>query len=94
VVALWLTRKGRVHGSVWFGRLGIVALVTPFLASSFGWIFTEMGRQPWVVAPNPNPSGVDGVWLLTARGGSTVTGPGTNLTSLNAFTLHDGVLDG
>jgi cytochrome d ubiquinol oxidase subunit I len=31
-----------------------------------GWIFTEMGRQPFVVAPNP--SGVDGVWLFTARG--------------------------
>jgi cytochrome d ubiquinol oxidase subunit I len=92
VVALWLTRKGRVHGSVWFGRLGIVALVTPFLASSFGWIFTEMGRQPWVVAPNPNPSGVDGVWLLTARGVSTVTSTVTILTSQIAFTLLYGIL--
>ncbi|KRD44695.1 cytochrome ubiquinol oxidase subunit I [Cellulomonas sp.] len=92
LVALWVTRKGRVNGNVWFGRLGIVALVTPFLASSFGWIFTEMGRQPWVVAPNPNPSGVDGVWLLTARGVSTVTSAGTILTSLIAFTLLYGVL--
>ncbi|KQY47564.1 cytochrome ubiquinol oxidase subunit I [Cellulomonas sp. Root137] len=92
LVALWVTRKGRVNGNVWFGRLGIVALVTPFLASSFGWIFTEMGRQPWVVAPNPNPSGVDGVWLLTARGVSTVTSTGTILTSLIAFTLLYGVL--
>ncbi|WP_421734315.1 cytochrome ubiquinol oxidase subunit I [Cellulomonas sp.] len=92
LVALWVTRKGRVNGNVWFGRLGIVALLTPFLASSFGWIFTEMGRQPWVVAPNPNPSGVDGVWLLTARGVSTVTSAGTILTSLIAFTLLYGVL--
>jgi len=81
-----------VSGNVWVGRLGIVALVTPFLASSFGWIFTEMGRQPWVVAPNPNPGGVDGVWLLTARGVSTVTSTGTILTSLIAFTLLYGIL--
>ena len=72
LVAFWVTRKGRVSGNVWVGRLGIAAIATPFLASSFGWIFTEMGRQPWVVAPNPNPGGVDGVWLLTARGVSTV----------------------
>ncbi|OJX46947.1 MAG: cytochrome ubiquinol oxidase subunit I [Chloroflexi bacterium 44-23] len=25
------------------------AIVLPFLANSFGWILTEMGRQPWVV---------------------------------------------
>lgn len=92
LVAFWVTRKGRVSGNVWVGRLGIAAIATPFLASSFGWIFTEMGRQPWVVAPNPNPGGVDGVWLLTARGVSTVTSTGTVLTSLIAFTLLYGVL--
>jgi len=92
LVALWVTRKGRVSDNVWVSRLAIVALATPFLASSFGWIFTEMGRQPWVVAPNPNPSGVDGVWLLTARGVSTVAGPGSILASLIAFTALYAVL--
>jgi len=92
LVALWVTRKGRVSSSVWVSRLALVALATPFLASSFGWIFTEMGRQPWVVAPNPNPGGVDGVWLLTARGVSTVTSTGTILTSLIAFTVLYGIL--
>jgi cytochrome d ubiquinol oxidase subunit I len=58
----------------------------PFLASSFGWIFTEMGRQPWVVAPNPdNP--VDQVWLRTADGVSTVITEWTVIASLVAFTL-------
>ncbi|WP_426592675.1 cytochrome ubiquinol oxidase subunit I [Cellulomonas sp. McL0617] len=90
VFAFWVTRRGRVTGNVWIGRLGIVAIVTPFLASSFGWIFTEMGRQPWVVAPNP--TGVDGVWLLTQRGVSTVVGTGTVVTSLVTFTLLYGVL--
>lgn len=92
VMALWLTRRGRVSGSLWLSRVAIVALATPFLASAFGWIFTEMGRQPWVVAPNPNPSGVDGVWLLTARGVSTAPGAGGILTSLIALTALYGVL--
>ncbi|MGV8977345.1 MAG: cytochrome ubiquinol oxidase subunit I [Cellulomonas sp.] len=92
LAALWLTRKGRVTGSIWFSRLALVALPTIFLGSSFGWIFTEMGRQPWVVVPNPNPSGVDGVWLLTARGVSTVVSPAMVITSMAAFTLLYAVL--
>ncbi|HEY3438077.1 MAG TPA: cytochrome ubiquinol oxidase subunit I [Actinotalea sp.] len=86
LVALWYLRK-RAEVPRWFGTLGLVALPTPFLASAFGWIFTEMGRQPWVVAPNPNPSGVDGVWMLTAHGVSTVVSPAMVITSMVAFTL-------
>ncbi|MCX5211643.1 cytochrome ubiquinol oxidase subunit I [Kitasatospora sp. NBC_00240] len=33
----------------WSWRIGIVTLGFPLLANSFGWIFTEMGRQPWAV---------------------------------------------
>lgn len=92
LLALWFTRKGRVTDNPWFARVGVWALATPFLASAFGWIFTEMGRQPWVVAPNPNPSGVDGVWLFTARGVSEVVTPTTVIISLVGFTLLYGVL--
>ncbi|WP_127572859.1 cytochrome ubiquinol oxidase subunit I [Georgenia faecalis] len=92
LVALWLTRKGRVSDNPWLGRLALVAIPMPFLASSFGWIFTEMGRQPWVVHPNPDPSGVDGVWMLTARGVSSAVGPGTVIGSMVAFTLLYGIL--
>src|SRR5690606_8067292 len=92
LAALWLTRKGRMTDNVWFARLGVLAIPMPFLASSFGWIFTEMGRQPWVVVPNPNPSGVDGVWLLTAQGVSEVTSVGHVAGSLVAFTALYGVL--
>ena len=71
---------------MWFSRLCLVALPMPFLASSFGWIFTEMGRQPWVVHPNPaNP--VDQVYLLTQDGVSTVVSAGSVITSLVIFTL-------
>jgi cytochrome d ubiquinol oxidase subunit I len=82
--ALWATRKGRTSGSRWLSRLGIIAIPMPFLASSFGWIFTEMGRQPWVVAPNP--TGIDQVRLLTQQGVSDLPA-GVVLTSMVVFTL-------
>jgi Cytochrome bd-type quinol oxidase, subunit 1 len=90
LAALWLTRKGAVTDKTWFARLGVIAIPTPFLASSAGWIFTEMGRQPWLVAPNP--TGVDGVWLLTQRGLSEVVSTGEVLTSLVIFTALYGFL--
>ncbi|MGC5168858.1 cytochrome ubiquinol oxidase subunit I [Luteimicrobium sp. DT211] len=89
-VAWWLTRKGRVSDSRWLSRVSLWALPAPFLACSFGWIFTETGRQPWVVAPNP--SGLDDVRLLTERGVSTNVPAGMVLTSLIAFTVVYGVL--
>jgi cytochrome bd ubiquinol oxidase subunit I len=46
---LWLTRKGRTPGVRWLGTLGLSLPIAVTLASSWGWIFTEMGRQPWVV---------------------------------------------
>ena len=51
--ALWVTRKGRVPTSRRWALVALWCIPAPFLANSFGWIFTEMGRQPWVVAPNP-----------------------------------------
>jgi cytochrome d ubiquinol oxidase subunit I len=45
---LWSMRRGRLPG-----RLAVkAAILLPFLplaANSFGWIFTETGRQPWIV---------------------------------------------
>ena len=66
VVGLWLTRGGRIPGHRWFGRLSLLVIPTPFLANSAGWVFTEMGRQPWVVAPNP--TGVDQIRLMVSQG--------------------------
>ena len=48
-VILWLTRKRAVPNAKWVGTLGISLPIAAVLGSSFGWIFTEMGRQPWVV---------------------------------------------
>jgi cytochrome bd ubiquinol oxidase subunit I len=52
LTALWLTRGGRTPDMKWFSTFALVTLPTPFLANSAGWVFTEMGRQPWVVVPN------------------------------------------
>ncbi|MGD9962135.1 cytochrome ubiquinol oxidase subunit I [Nocardioides sp.] len=46
---LFLTRRGRTPTNPWFARLAISLPVAAVLANSFGWIFTEMGRQPWAV---------------------------------------------
>ena len=66
LVALWLTRKGTVPASKPLMQLAVFGILAPFGANAAGWIFTEMGRQPFVVAPNPNPSGVDGVFMSPA----------------------------
>ncbi|WP_313557822.1 cytochrome ubiquinol oxidase subunit I, partial [Miniimonas arenae] len=89
---LWTLRGGRLTDNVWFSRLCLVALPMPFLANSFGWIFTEMGRQPWVVVPNIGADGVIEIKMATADGVSTVVGGGTVLFSLLAFTLVYGAL--
>ena len=49
---LWATRKGQTSASKALGIFALVSIPMPFLGASFGWIFTEMGRQPWVVVPN------------------------------------------
>ncbi len=89
VAALWFTRGKRIPKFAWLGTLAIVAIPMPFLGNSFGWIFTEMGRQPWVV--NPNPTGSADLRLLVSAGVS----PNSGLivaTSLIGFTLLYSVL--
>ncbi|HET6394257.1 MAG TPA: cytochrome ubiquinol oxidase subunit I [Blastococcus sp.] len=65
--ALWATRKGRVPTS----RIGVygslLAVAAPFVANATGWIFTEMGRQPFVVHPNPDVPVDEQVWFFTAQ---------------------------
>jgi cytochrome d ubiquinol oxidase subunit I len=84
-VALWLTRKGTVPRSPWLMRLAVFGILAPFGANIAGWVFTEMGRQPFVVAPNPNPSGVDGVYMFTASAVSPGVTSGELLFSLIAL---------
>ena len=48
--ALWVTRKEReLPTSKWFLRSALALPFLPLLGIAFGWIFTEIGRQPWIV---------------------------------------------
>ncbi|HEY6737399.1 MAG TPA: cytochrome ubiquinol oxidase subunit I [Actinopolymorphaceae bacterium] len=82
LVGLWLVRRGRLPSHRWVWRLGVLALALPFVGNSVGWIFTEMGRQPWVVY---------GV-LETADGVSPGVTATSMLVSLVALTVLYGVL--
>ena len=86
-VALWLTRKGTVPQSKWIMRLAVLGILAPFAANAAGWVFTEMGRQPFVVAPNPTPGGIDGVFMFTAAAVSPGVEPWEMIVSLVALTL-------
>jgi cytochrome bd ubiquinol oxidase subunit I len=81
VAALWVTRGERTPRP-WFARVALLSMALPLLANSMGWIFTEMGRQPWVVYGQ----------LRTADGVSPSVGLGSVLTSLIVFTLLYGGL--
>jgi len=49
MLGLWLVRKDRLEGNRWFTRIALAGISLPFIANATGWIFTEVGRQPWVV---------------------------------------------
>jgi cytochrome d ubiquinol oxidase subunit I len=87
--ALWLTRGGRTPDQRWFAKLAVWTLPTPFLASMAGWVFTEMGRQPWVVVPNPTG---DQMVRLTVQDGVSNHSAGMVWTSLILFTVTYAVL--
>ena len=80
---LWALRKDKLPKSGALLNLALLAVVLgPLFANSAGWIFTEMGRQPWIVA---------GV-LPTASAVSPGVGAGTVFASMIGFTLLYGAL--
>ena len=50
ILVLVLIRKNKIPEPkpIWTAMAVLMPLL-PLLANSFGWIFTEMGRQPWIV---------------------------------------------
>lgn len=85
IVAAWMlfaVRKPDPRPHKWAVYLALALPLMPLAANSFGWIFTEMGRQPWVVFS----------LMLTSAGVSAVVGAGTVLTSMITFTLLYGGL--
>ncbi len=86
--ALWALRGGRTPGdrpgraSRWLLRGTVILPLLPLAANSFGWIFTEMGRQPWIVFGQ----------LRTADAVSPTVSTAEVVTSFATFTLLYGVL--
>jgi cytochrome d ubiquinol oxidase subunit I len=51
LLLLWFLRKGGLPPKQWWWTALMIAMpLGPLFANSFGWIFTEMGRQPWIVS--------------------------------------------
>jgi cytochrome d ubiquinol oxidase subunit I len=79
---MWLLWRGTLERSRWFLRLTTWAIALPILANTAGWVFTEMGRQPWVVQG-----------LLLTRNAVSPSVPAWEVaTTLIGFTLLYGVL--
>ena len=82
LVGLWLTRRGRLPNRPWTYQVAMLGLPAALAADIFGWILTEVGRQPWTVVGE----------LLTAASVSPGVSLGEVALSLTLFTLVYGVL--
>ncbi|HEY2790815.1 MAG TPA: cytochrome ubiquinol oxidase subunit I, partial [Micromonosporaceae bacterium] len=82
LLALWTMRRGRTPTSKWVMRAALLGPFLPLLGNSAGWIFTEMGRQPWIVFGD----------MRTSAGVSPSVSMGEVITSLCVFALLYGAL--
>ena len=67
LLLLWFLRKGGLPpDNKWLTLLLVLMPLGPLFSNSAGWIFTEMGRQPWIVSGTlPTMAGVSpGVTVL------------------------------
>jgi cytochrome bd ubiquinol oxidase subunit I len=76
-VGAWLYRKRRLEKARWFLWTAVFTTALPYVAATFGWILTEMGRQPWIV---------QGL-LKTSQAHSPNVGTAMIATSLGVFVL-------
>jgi cytochrome bd ubiquinol oxidase subunit I len=84
-VAAWIlvaTRRGRIPQRRLLFWSAMLLPFMPLFANSFGWIFTEVGRQPWVVFG----------LMTTVNGVSPGVSTAQVLTSLIVLTLLYGAL--
>jgi cytochrome d ubiquinol oxidase subunit I len=79
---LWAMRRGRAAPGRWLLRAAILLPFLPLAANSLGWIFTEMGRQPWIVFG----------LMPTAAGVSPTSSTWEVALTMVAFTLVYGAL--
>lgn len=83
--AWWLSRKRsrwRMADSRWTLWVLVASIVAPFAANTSGWLFTEMGRQPWIVYG----------LMKTSQGISPTVGAGSVIATLAGFVVLYSVL--
>jgi cytochrome d ubiquinol oxidase subunit I len=66
----------------WFYRAALVGVFLPIIANTTGWVFTEVGRQPWVVFG----------LLRTSQANSPDVSTASIVISLSAYVLLYGFL--
>ena len=83
IAGLWVTRKKATRPVAgWMWKIAIWSAPLPLLGSLVGWVFTEMGRQPWIV-----------FGLMLTEDGVSPSVPGwTVLISLLSFTTIYAIL--
>lgn len=88
IAGLAFLRGGKLYDPKGKGSWWNWLIPLPFLASMFGWIMTEMGRQPFIVNPSLSEAGGGSnvVMLLTDYGLSGSVQMQSVLISLIAFT--------
>ncbi len=80
---LWKMRGGRdIPARRWVSLAAVMFPLAGVLGNTFGWIFTEMGRQPWIVFG----------LMPTAAGVSPGVSAAEVLATMIGFTLIYGVL--
>ncbi|GAB3084652.1 cytochrome ubiquinol oxidase subunit I [Corynebacterium aquatimens] len=92
LAALIFTRGGRTPRAKWIQPVALLCIPAPFLSNMAGWVFTEMGRQPWIVHPNPefqgqNPAGGQQNIMMIVQDGVSNHSTWQVVLSLTVFTL-------
>ena len=77
IVGALLYWKRKLEQWQWFLWVAVAGSFLPFVATTFGWLLTELGRQPWIV---------QGL-LLTNRANSPAVSTAWIVTSLTVFIL-------
>jgi len=77
IVGAFLYWKRKLEQWRWFLWVAVAGSFLPFVATTFGWLLTELGRQPWIV---------QGL-LLTNRANSPAVSTAWIVTSLTVFIL-------
>jgi cytochrome d ubiquinol oxidase subunit I len=68
IVGAILYRRRKLEQWGWFCWVAVAGAFLPFVATTFGWLLTELGRQPWIVqglllTKNANSPAVSTTWI-------------------------------